>query len=43
MPRAARKRLGSSLSGTALHEYIEEKRKEDERVDQEEAKAKLNQ
>jgi len=30
MPRAARKRLGSSLSGAALHHYIEEKKKEDD-------------
>ena len=29
MPRAARKRLGSSLSGKQLHEYIEAMRRED--------------
>lgn len=28
MPRAARKRLGSSLSGPALHQYIEAMKKE---------------
>ena len=31
MPRAARKRLGSSLSGKQLHEYIEAMRKEEAR------------
>lgn len=29
MPRAARKRLGSSLSGKQLHEYIEAMKQED--------------
>ena len=31
MPRAARKRLGSSLSGKQLHAYIEAMRHEDAR------------
>ena len=30
MPRAARKRLGSSLSGKQLHEYIEAMKHEDD-------------